>query len=306
VVTEFPQIVWDSRLEEDCRRLVRMAIREDLEDACDWTTVALVGETVQGSARLVARQAGVLAGLAAIPAVLDEAAAALEWKPQMADGQAVSAGSWIGSLAGSARDLLTLERPILNLVGHLSGIASLTSRFVQETAGTPARIYDTRKTLLGWRRLEKYAVRCGGGSNHRLGLCSGVMIKDNHLACGWTQPGGLAKALEQVRQFLAQSPDISEPLLIEVEVDSLEQLAEILPHAPDIVLLDNMDAAQIHQAVALRDTLAPHVELEASGQVSLQTVRQIAEQGVDRISIGALTHSARNLDIALDWESRAT
>ena len=173
----------------------------------------------------------------------------------------------------------------------------------------PARIYDTRKTTPGWRRLEKYAVRCGGACNHRTGLFDAVLIKDNHLAqrsgAAVGSPADAAAAVREARQFL-QSPQGAAKqtvLPVEVEVDSLEQLAAVLPAGPDIVLLDNMSPELLRQAVELRNRLAPHVELEASGGVRLETIREIADTGVERISVGALTHSARVLDIGLDWQA---
>jgi nicotinate-nucleotide pyrophosphorylase (carboxylating) len=206
----------------------------------------------------------------------------------------------------------------LNLLGHLSGIATLTARYVEAVSGTKARIYDTRKTLPGWRRLEKFAVHCGGGHNHRLGLFDGVLIKDNHLAFGAEQTGAArytpAEAVQRARAFLAQLPAEARPetLLVEVEVDSLDQLSEVLSAAtsretlesllPDIVLLDNMPPAVLAEAVALRNALAPAVELEASGGVNLSTVAAISRTGVERISVGALTHSACWFDVGLDWE----
>jgi nicotinate-nucleotide pyrophosphorylase (carboxylating) len=237
-------------------------------------------------------------------------AAAVEWHPQAKDGDEMRAGSAVARVRGSARDLLTAERTVLNFIGRLSGVATLTRQYVQAVAGTSTRIYDTRKTTPGWRRLEKYAVRCGGGNNHRSGLYDAVLIKDNHLSLGRQSKGGPhftpAEAVEQARRFLKQL-FAAEPqqsgMMIEVEVDSLEQLEQVLPTAPDIVLLDNMTPSQIRDAVFHRNMAAVTTELEASGGVNLQTVRAIAETGVERISVGALTHSAVCLDVALDWEN---
>jgi nicotinate-nucleotide pyrophosphorylase (carboxylating) len=224
----------------------------------------------------------------------------------IADGTTVSAGARLALLAGPARNLLTIERLILNIVGRLSGIASLTRRYVDAVAGTKAQIYDTRKTMPGWRRLEKYAVRCGGGRNHRLGLFDAVLIKDNHLRVGAEARGGQHftpdEAVRRAKQFLASAfPDRPEPMIVEVEVDTLDQLREVLPERPDIVLLDNMSLDELRTAVGMRDAAAPHVELEASGGIRLETVGQIARAGVDRISVGALTHSAAWFDVGLDW-----
>jgi nicotinate-nucleotide pyrophosphorylase (carboxylating) len=306
---QYRQIQWDAQLEDDCRQLVRLAVREDLGRFYDWTTVALVSEHVTGSAKVVARSAGVIAGLPAAEIILEEYDRRLTWTPQVADGNVVAAGQPVATLAGSARSLLAVERPLLNLLGHLSGIATLTGRYVEAIAGTQARIYDTRKTLLGWRRLEKYAVRCGGGWNHRLGLFDGVLIKDNHLALmtSETDPKGssAAEAVLKARKFLGNlaADDPRAGLIIEVEVDTLEQFRDVLPAGPDIVLLDNMPPATLREAVAYRNKHHPQIELEASGGINLETVGSIAQTGVERISVGALTHSAQWFDVGLDWDA---
>jgi nicotinate-nucleotide pyrophosphorylase (carboxylating) len=306
---EFTQLSWSPTLEDDCRQLVRLAVREDLDQGYDWTTVALVPESSCGRARVVAREAGIAAGLATVPIVLDEMDTCLQWQPALRDGDELQRDDCLGVLSGSARDLLTSERVILNLLGRFSGIASLTRQYVTRVAGTSAAIYDTRKTCPGYRRLDKYAVHCGGGNNHRTGLFDAVLIKDNHLAFGSSDPCqtfGLAEATELVRHFLAQtlSHDQAAAMIVEIEVDTLEQLAEVLPSQPDIVLLDNMSPEQLSRAVQCRDASHSATELEASGSVNLDSVRAIAETGVERISIGSLTHSARCLDIGLDWVTR--
>jgi nicotinate-nucleotide pyrophosphorylase (carboxylating) len=245
--------------------------------------------------------------------VLDEMEIAAEFRPLVADGDAAPAGSAIATLAGSARDLLTSERTILNLLGRLSGIATLTSQFVQAIAGTKAHIYDTRKTTPGWRRLEKYAVHCGGGRNHRTGLYDAILIKDNHLALGRNEQASAAftpaEAVRRAKAFLAQqlagevprgAPDPD--MLVEIEVDSLDQLRAVLPERPDLVLLDNMPPQMLQEAVRIRNESGYASELEASGGISLATVRAVAASGVERISSGALTHSAVCLDVALDWQ----
>jgi nicotinate-nucleotide pyrophosphorylase (carboxylating) len=251
----------------------------------------------------------VAAGLAAVEMTLVRFEPRLRWSPQAADGQPVERGTTLGLIEGPARGILAAERVMLNLLGRLSGIATLVQKYVAEVAGTQARIYDTRKTTPGWRRLEKYAVRCGGGRNHRSGLFEALLIKDNHLACGaeCCRPGAArctpAEAVRRARRFLdaqgAASP--GGPMIVEVELDTLEQLDEVLAAGPDLVLLDNMPAAELRQAVARRNIRAPGIELEASGGVDLGNVRRIAEAGVERISVGALTHSAAALDIGLDW-----
>jgi nicotinate-nucleotide pyrophosphorylase (carboxylating) len=304
---DFPAITWDERLAADCRDLARLAIREDLDRGYDWTTVALVPEQATAAARVVARQRGVIAGLPAAQLTLAEYDAQATFTPQVEDGALVERGTRVATVSGSARTLLTAERVMLNFLGRLSGVATLTRRYCDAVAGTKARIYDTRKTTPGWRRLEKYAVHIGGGHNHRAGLYDAVLIKDNHLAFGAgddaTAKYSPGEAVQRVRDFLRESALGMQwsSLLIEVEVDSLEQLAAVLPVCPDIVLLDNMTPAMLTAAVAQRDAIAPSVELEASGGVTLETVAAIAQTGVDRISSGALTHSAVNFDVALDW-----
>jgi nicotinate-nucleotide pyrophosphorylase (carboxylating) len=246
-----------------------------------------------------------VAGLPAVELILSTIEPHLRWSPQTDDGQAIVCGQCIGSIAGPARGLLVAERILLNFLGRLSGIATLTRRYVDAVAGTSARIYDTRKTTPGWRRLEKYAVRCGGGRNHRGGLDNAVLIKDNHLALGnrSADPGrhfSPAEAVAMARRFVAQRAD--DPTMpIEIEVDTLEQFDAVLPSRPDIILLDNMNPEQLSKAVQRRNTVDSTIELEASGGIDLTTIRRIAETGVERISVGALTHSATSLDFGLDW-----
>jgi nicotinate-nucleotide pyrophosphorylase (carboxylating) len=308
---DFKQIDWDAALEDDLRQLVRLAVREDLDRQYDWTTVALVAPEQQGRAAIVAREAGVMAGLKALPVLIDEMQAAITCELQANDGNMLPAGAIFAELAGSARDMLTCERPLLNVLGRLSGIATLTHEYVRRLEGTPARIYDTRKTTPGWRRLEKYAVRCGGGHNHRTGLFDAILIKDNHLALAADKNITPADAVRRAREFVRQmTPETfpgfdSQNIIIQIEVDRLDQLDEVLAAGPDIVLLDNMRPEQLWTAVARRDSAAPHIQLEASGGVTLENVREIGLTGVERISVGALTHSARCLDVALDWRPPA-
>jgi nicotinate-nucleotide pyrophosphorylase (carboxylating) len=303
MAVDFAQLDWNATIEDDLRQIVRLAVREDLDRQLDWTTLALVGPDVQGRAALVVREAGVVAGLRAAPVLVDEMHAVIDVQLKAADGDEVAAGTVVAELAGSARDLLVCERPLLNVVGRLSGIATRTREFVRRVAGTKAKIYDTRKTTPGWRRLEKYAVRCGGGSNHRTGLFDAVLIKDNHLALAASDGTTPADAVRVARDFLTQTASQRDggPLLVEIEIDNLDKLDAVLAAGPDIVLLDNMPPAMLREAVARRNALAPAVELEASGGVTLETVHTIAETGVERISVGEITHSAPALDAALDW-----
>ena len=304
---DFTQLEWDALLAEDCRQLIRLGIREDLEREHDWTTVSLVGPEAIGKAALVARKPGVVAGLPTAELTLAEMDLRVEWQTNAKDGETVAAGQTLAVIHGPARTLLTAERLLLNFVGHLSGVATLTRRYVDAIQGTNAKIYDTRKTTPGFRRLEKYAVCCGGGHNHRTGLYDAILIKDNHLALGAESLGlahfSPADAVLAARRFVAETlpPERRQGFIIEIEVDSLAQLEEVLPVRPDIVLLDNMPPAQLRAAVARRDAVAADVQLEASGGVNLDTVGAIARSGVDRISVGALTHSAVWFDVGLDW-----
>ena len=310
---DFNQIVWDDQLAEDVRKLIALAISEDLDTLGDITTQALVPEHASGKAVMHSRQAGVVAGLVAIPTIAEIVDSRLQWEPILHDGNTIGEGRTpMGIITGPVASILTTERKILNLVARLCGIATLTKCYINEIVGTNARIYDTRKTTLGWRRLEKYAVQCGGGKSHRTGLFDAILIKDNHLAFGASDDAGAcgryrytpAQAVRKAREWCnryARESMQNLPPLIEIEVDSLEQLADVLPESPDIVMLDNMTPERIREAVAMRNTLGVPTELEASGGVNLHTVRAIAETGVERISVGALTHSAISLDIGLDY-----
>jgi nicotinate-nucleotide pyrophosphorylase (carboxylating) len=303
---EFHQTVWDERLEKDWLALLHLAIEEDLGAAGDCTTNGLVAEAALGHAVVAARQPGIVAGLPAVEVTLRELDPKLQWRPTAVDGDRVKRGDTVGSIEGPARGLLAAERILLNLLGRLSGIATLTRQYVDAVAHTKAKIYDTRKTTPGWRRLEKYAVHCGGGHNHRAGLYDAVLIKDNHLALGSevaerAKRFSPAQAVSFARQYVALKLGKPE-MIVEVEVDALEQFDMVLPIRPDIVLLDNMDPAKLREAVVRRDAFDTAIELEASGGVNLDTVRAIAESGVDRISVGALTHSAIGLDFGLDWK----
>lgn len=271
-------------------RAVAAALQEDLGAAGDITTDSIVPLEAQGEAAIVARQTGVVAGLNLAEAAFRELDPDVRFERVVEDGGKVAAGGTIAQISGRTRALLTAERTALNFLGRLSGIATLTAAFVRAVDGTGARIACTRKTTPGLRALEKEAVRAGGGINHRFGLYDAVLVKDNHIAAA----GGIAKALERLGARKGHA------VKVEVEVDSLEQLEEALRFPIDAVLFDNMDAATLKQAVKL---VAGRVMTEASGGVTLENVREIASTGVDLISVGALTHSPRNLDSSLEWAS---
>lgn len=267
--------------------LVRAALAEDLGRAGDITSAACIPGDARLDAAFTARKTGVLAGLDGARLALRAMDPDVRFESLLSDGEALSPGAVIARVSGNARAILSAERVALNLLGRLSGIASLTASYVDRIAGTRARIIDTRKTTPGLRLLEKYAVRCGGGANHRFGLDDAVLIKDNHVAAC----GGVGEAIRRARAHVGHM------VKIEAEVDTLDQFREALDAAPDIVMLDNFDLGDMREAVRLA---AGRVVLEASGGVTLETVRAIAETGVDLISVGALTHSAPVLDIGLD------
>ncbi len=268
---------------------VAAALEEDLGTAGDITTDAIVPADAQGEAAIVARQAGVVAGLDLAEAAFRALDPDTRFVRIVEDGGRVAAGGTIASITSKTRALLTGERTALNFVGRLSGIATLTAAFVKAVEGTGARIACTRKTTPGLRVFEKYAVRAGGGMNHRFGLYDAVLVKDNHIAAA----GGLAKALERLQTRNRHS------VKVEVEVDTLGQLEEALRFPIDAVLLDNMDIETLRKAVKL---VAGRIVTEASGGVTLENVREIAATGVEMISVGALTHSPRSLDSSLEWQ----
>jgi nicotinate-nucleotide pyrophosphorylase (carboxylating) len=267
--------------------VVRAALAEDLGRAGDVTAQATIAADARFSAVFAARKPGVVAGLACVRLAIAELDPSAEVRLLATDGDAVSAGGQLAWVEGNARALLAAERTALNLLGRLSGIATLTRAYVDAVAGAEARIVDTRKTTPGLRALEKYAVRCGGGLNHRFGLDDAILIKDNHVAaCG--------SVGEAVRRAKAAAGHL---MKIEVEVDSLAQLDEALAEMPDVIMLDNFSLDDLRKAVL---KTAGRLVLEASGGITLETVRAVAETGVDVISVGALTHSAGVLDIGLD------
>lgn len=274
--------------------LVRMAVQEDLIGGVDITSVATIPADQRSVATFGARQAGVVAGLpvaaAAIDAVCGDAASEFEYLA--ADGDRVEPRQQVARVTAPTRLLLTAERTALNLLCHLSGVATLTRRWAEELEGTGATVRDTRKTTPGLRALEKWAVRCGGGANHRFGLSDMALVKDNHVAAA----GGVAEAYARVRALEGTIP-------VEIEVDSLDGLAAAIAAGADEVLLDNFDTDRMRAAVAYRDERAPGVRLEASGGLTLAVARSVGETGVDWIAVGELTHSARVLDLGLDLEA---
>ena len=270
---------------------VHRALDEDFGRAGDITSMATIPETTLAHAVLITRQAGVIAGLPLAVATFQKLSPDLSIRAHVRDGADVAEGLHVLTISGPARAVLAGERTALNFVGRLSGIATLTSDYVRRAAGTNLRICCTRKTTPGLRALEKYAVRCGGGFNHRFGLDDAILIKDNHVAVA----GGVRPVLERAR---IQAGHL---VKIEIEVDTLKQLREVLDTGlADVVLLDNMDIADLTEAVKLAKGL---VVLEASGGVTLASIAKIAATGVDYVSSGALTHSAPNFDIALDIDA---
>ncbi len=270
---------------------VARALDEDLGRAGDVTSIATIPPDIRAHAVLVARQAGVIAGLPLAVAVFRRLSADIDIQAHVRDGNAVAKGVHVLTISGPARAVLAGERTALNFVGRLSGIATLTADYVRHTAGTKLRVCDTRKTTPGLRALEKYAVRCGGGFNHRFGLDDAVLIKDNHIAVA----GGVKAVLKRAREHVGHL------VKIEIEVDTLDQLREVLVTGlADIVMLDNMDIPTLREAVRIADG---RVVLEVSGGVTLSSIADIAATGVDYVSSGALTHSAPNFDAALDIDA---
>lgn len=269
--------------------LVKTALAEDLAGGVDITSAATISADAELQAEFVARESGVVAGIEMAKAVLTEVGV-VGIEVLVQEGAHVGAGDVLIRVSGNARAILLAERTALNFLGHLSGIATLTNKWVKEIVGTNCQVRDTRKTTPGWRELEKFAVRMGGGTNHRMSLSDAALIKDNHIAAA----GGVKAAFKAVRSEFPTAP-------IEIEVDTLEQLAEVLPLKPDLVLLDNMSPEQCRSAVSL---VAGQTKLEASGGITLDLARSYAETGVDYLAIGALTHSAKNFDIGLDVRSK--
>ncbi len=277
----------------EIRAAVRLALAEDIGSG-DATTLATVPANATAKAVMRAREPLVVAGIGFAETAFRELSPKIKIEKLSRDGQQIAAGKILLKISGPARAILTAERGALNFVQRLSGVATLTSQFVGAIEGTCAQILDTRKTTPGWRRFEKYAVVCGGGKNHRMGLFDMVLIKDNHLvALRNEKPNAIAAAVARARGKFPK-------LKIEVEADTLQQVEHAVAARADFILLDNMDLKQLRQAVKIVNGRA---KTEASGGVNLQTVRAIAGTGVDFISVGALTHSARAVDIGLDFEN---
>jgi nicotinate-nucleotide pyrophosphorylase (carboxylating) len=271
--------------------IVDLALAEDLA-AGDVTSRVTVAADARAAGVIVAKAPGLVSGLPVAAAVFDRVDPSSTFRPHLADGDTVQPGDAVATVAGPARSLLAAERVALNLLQRLSGVATLTARYVAAVAGTHARVVDTRKTTPGLRGLEKAAVRHGGGQNHRFGLGDGVLIKDNHLAAVGG-PDRVARAVRLARR------DAPHTLRIEVEVTTVDEAREALDAGADAILLDNMTAAELRRAV---DLVAGRALLEASGGVTLETIRAVAETGVDLVSVGALTHSAPALDLSLNFE----
>lgn len=286
---------------DEVRRVIARALDEDFADGPDVTTNATVPAEHVSRARFVSRAQGCVAGVPIARAVLEMMCSAdsLKFEEMIADGASVEPGDLVISVTGPTRGLLTAERTALNLLGHLSGIATATQHWARELAGTNAKVRDTRKTLPGLRSLQKYAVRCGGGVNHRMSLGDAALVKDNHVVAA----GGVAEAFARVRSANSAIP-------VEVEVDTLEQLSAALEAGADLVLLDNMPPTVMREAVNVakrhRESTGRDVILEASGGLTLGVARAVAETGVDYISVGGLTHSVTVLDIGLDLEDVST
>ncbi len=267
---------------------VTHALAEDLGRAGDITSIATIPEDLQGRAVLVARKAGVIAGLPIVAAAFRRLSSEIEIASDTRDGEAVKNGAKLMTIAGNARAILGAERVALNFLGHLSGVATATAAFVARISHTKARVICTRKTTPGMRTLEKYAVRCGGGYNHRFGLDDAILIKDNHIAVA----GGIEAVLMRAKKAAGHL------VKIEIEVDSLDQLRQVLDVGiADVVLIDNFDLESMRKAVAM---VAGRLVIEASGGITLASAAAIAETGVDYLSSGALTHSVQNLDVGLD------
>lgn len=296
---------WGAPEESAAKRLITLALAEDLVAPDgrrgDVTCKALVPEKLGGQAALVARAEGILAGAPILALVFGQLNPGVKVELLISEGTPLSPGMPIARLRGPMRALLEGERTALNLLQRLSGVATMAKSYANLISDLPCLVLDTRKTTPGWRVLEKYAVRIGGASNHRMGLADGILVKDNHLAClsgkMRADPATAQQATKKAREFAKAHP----PLRLEVEVETLDQLRSVLAENPDVVLLDNMTPAKVREAVEIRNSLAPAVKLEASGGIRRENLRDYALAGVDRISIGAITHQATALDMAIDF-----
>ncbi len=289
------RLLHDAGLDPDAvAALVRAAIDEDLMGGVDVTSTATIPADHRSTATFGSRGTGVVAGLGVVAAVIDIVCgdAASAFNAQVVDGSRVEPGTTLADVTAPTRSLLTAERTALNLLCHLSGVASATRRWADALDGTSAVVRDTRKTTPGLRSLEKYAVRCGGGANHRMGLADMALVKDNHVAAA----GGVAEAFRRVRE-------LAESIPVEIEVDTIDGLRLAIDAGADEVLIDNFTPAQMREAVAVRDEMNPAVRLEASGGLTLESAREVGATGVDYIAVGELTHSARILDIGLDLQA---
>nr|VDG63844.1 nicotinate-nucleotide pyrophosphorylase [Streptococcus thermophilus] len=274
---------------ESTAALITLGLTEDFAHGPDATTVSTIDESATMTANFVPRQPGVVAGLEVIEWVMHEIDPSIEVTLTANDGDAVQPGDILATVSGSARSILSAERTALNLLTYTSGIATQTHRWAEQLSGTTARVRDSRKTLPGYRDLAKYAVRCGGGVNHRMSLGDAVLIKDNHVAA----VGSVADAYSRTVESF---PDLPR----EVEVDDLEQLREVLAFTPDLVMLDNFSVELTREGVAVRDELSPSTKLESSGGLTIDVARAYAETGVDYLAVGGLTHSVTIVDIGLD------
>ncbi len=302
-VRNFHQVSWSDALADHVAEAAADWFSEDLGHECDWTSVGLIPTDDFSELDVVVREQGVIAGLEAAAVVARVAGSGLAWQPVVTEGSRVTPGTVVARLTGPTQSVLAAERVILNLLGRMSGVAWATRQLVDAVRGTACHIYDTRKTVPGWRLLDKYAVGLGGGFNHRLGLYDAILIKDNHLAALAVDAIGPAEAVRRARAFVATAfpPARAQAMIVEVELDGLTDFADVLAAEPDVILLDNMPPEMLAEAVTTRNSIGSATILEASGGVRLDTVATIARTGVDRISTGWPTHHAPWLDVALDW-----
>lgn len=279
----------DTLQRDDVAELIRRGLEEDFAHGPDVTATATLDPAATLDAWVVAREGGVVAGVEVVRWTMGERSGNIAVEIAAADGQRVAPGTRLARVSGPAIEIVGAERTALNLLSYASGIATATRRWVDAIAGTGAQVRDTRKTLPGYRALAKYAVRAGGGVNHRMSLADAALVKDNHVAA----VGSVSEAYRRVRKAYPSVP-------VETEVDTLDQLEEVLTLGPELVMLDNFSPEQVRAGVAKRNALSPETKLEASGGLSLSMAREYAETGVDYLAVGELTHSVRSLDIGLD------